>query len=151
MPAGTFAGYGAAFAACAFAFAAAIVGTEPKVIVWPEALAQPAKLMLALASDKRTHRVFCEQPRWCDGAHADFANIHPLLDDRAGWADAAALRAQRDAVATKGTWRAELSRAHVDAVIAKSDANIVALLSQTGWQRRSTDGVRVLLVPEGVR
>jgi hypothetical protein len=151
IPPGSLAAYGTAFAACAFAFIATIVGTEPKVLLWPEALAQPAKLMFALASDGRTHRVLCEQPRWCDGAHEVFPNVRALLDDRAGWSNARDLRTQQDAVATENRWRSELAQAHVDAVIAKSDANIVALLSENGWRRQSSDGVRVLLVPEGRR
>lgn len=150
-PGGSFIGYAAAFSACAFTFIATIVGTEPKVIVWPQAVEQPAKLMVALAADRRTHRVLCEQPRWCDGAHEVFPNVRALLDDRAGWADPRNLRAQKDAVATKGPWRLELAHAHVDAVIAKRDANLVALLTQTGWRPERSDGVRVLLVPRAAR
>jgi hypothetical protein len=146
MPRGSFTGYAAAFCACAFTFAATIVGTEPKVIVWPQATEQPAKLLVALASDHRKHLLLCEQPRWCDGTHEVFPHIRALLDDRAGWADAAVLRAQRDAVATHGAWRAELAQVQIDAVIATSDANIVALLSQTGWRAKRSDGPRVLLV-----
>jgi hypothetical protein len=66
-------------------------------------------------------------------------------------AQAAALQTQHDAVGTRGSWRSELARENVDAVIAKSDTNIVALLTQTGWERRDGDGVRVLLVPEHTR
>jgi hypothetical protein len=147
LPRGPFAGYAAAFCACAFAFIATIVGTEPKETMWPQAVEQPAKLLVALAADRRAHVLLCEQPRWCDGAREDFPRIRPLLDDRGGWADARTLSTQQDAVATHGDWRAELRGRHVDAVIAKSDANIVALLAQTGWQRKSSDGARVLLVP----
>lgn len=146
-PIAPFMGYAAAFAACAFTFIATIVSTEPKVILWPEAALQPAALMQTLAADRHAHRVLCEQPRWCDGAHAVFSNVRDLVDDRAGWADAASLLAQKDAVETKGAWRSQLARAGVDAVIAKSDANIVALLTQTGWRQERSDGMRVLLVP----
>lgn len=146
MPSGPLMGYATAFAACAFAFIATIVATEPKVIYWPQATQQPAKLLVALAGDRRKHRVLCEQPRWCDGAHDVFPNVGALVDDRAGWTGTAALRVQHDAVATHGAWRAELARAHVDAIIATDDANLVALLSQTGWRVRENDGARVLLV-----
>jgi hypothetical protein len=151
MPAGSFAGYSAAFAACAFAFIATIISTEPKVIVWPQTAAEPAKLLLSLAADHREHRVLCEQPRWCDGVGKVFHRVQPLLDDRAGLAGAPALRTQADAVTTHGSWRSELSTARVDAVIAKSDTNIVALLTQTGWRLRASDGTRVLLMPDGAR
>jgi hypothetical protein len=147
LPSGSFTGYAAAFAACAFAFIATIVATEPKAIYWPQPAEQPAKLLVALASDRRRHEVLCEQPRWCDGARDVFPNVRSLLDDRAGLADAQTLRAQGDAVATRGSWRSELAHAHVDAVIAKSDANIVSLLTQTGWREKASDGARVLLAP----
>jgi hypothetical protein len=150
-PGGSLIGYSAAFAACAFTFIATIVSTEPKVIWWPQPVTEPAKLMVALAADHRPHEVLCEQPRWCDGMRAVFPTIHPLLDDRAGLADAATLHAQEDAVDTKGWWRVELAREHVDAVVANHDANIVALLSQTGWHVERTEGGRVLLVPEGAQ
>lgn len=146
-PRGSFTGYAAAFAACAFAFIATIVGTEPKAIYWPQPLEQPAKLLVALASDRRKHNVLCQQPRWCDGTREVFPNVGALVDDRAGLAPASALRAQDDAVATRGAWRSELARARVDAIIAKSDANIVSLLTQTGWRAQADDGSRVLLVP----
>lgn len=150
-PGGSFIGYAAAFAACAFTFIATIIGTEPKAIWWPQPAEQPAKLLVALAWDRRPHHVLCEQPRWCDGAREVFPNVQALLDDRAGLADARTLRAQHDAVATHGAWRSELARAHVDAVIAKSDANIVALLTQTGWRRERSDGTRVLLLARKVK
>lgn len=147
-PAGPFAGYAASFCACAFAFIATIVSTEPKVIVWPQAPDQPAKLLVALADDRHVHRLLCERPRWCDGAHAVFPNVRALLDDRAGWANTPNLRAQRDAVSTHGPWRSELAAARVDAIIAENDANLVALLTQTGWQVKQRDGERVLLLAE---
>jgi hypothetical protein len=80
-----------------------------------------------------------------------FPNIRTLVDDRAGLADARTLRTQDDAVATRGAWRTELASSHVDAVIAKSDANIVSLLTQTGWHIKRSDGVRVLLLSGGVQ
>ena len=151
LPIGSFTGYAAAFSACAFTFIATIVGTEPKAIYWPQATEQPAKLLVALASDRRAHRVLCEQPRWCDGAREVFPNVTALLDDRAGLADTRALRAQHDAVATNGSWRAELVKANVDAIIAKSDANVVSLLTQTGWVEKADDGQRVLLMKAGMQ
>jgi hypothetical protein len=147
-PRGSFIGYSAAFSAAAFAFIATIVATEPKAIWWPQTSEQPAKLLVALAADHRPHRLLCEQPRWCDGTREIFPNVRALLDDRGGWADTATLRAQADAVSTHGHWRAELASAHIDAVIAKSDANLVALLTQTGWRTERSDGVRVLLLAE---
>jgi hypothetical protein len=42
-------------------------------------------------------------------------------------------------------------QAGVDAVIAKKDANIVALLTSTGWRTAMDDGVRVLLHRSAVR
>jgi len=150
-PSGSFIGYSAAFCACAFTFIATMVGTEPKAVFWPQATQQPAHLLVALAADSGEHRILCEQPRWCDGTLEIFQHIHPLLDDRAGWAAAAALRTQADAVSTHGSWRTELAREHVNAVIARSDANIVALLTQTGWRLESSDGARVLLVPGGAQ
>lgn len=147
MPTGSFTGYAAAFSACAFTFIATIIGTEPKDAMWPQAVEQPAKLLVALAADRREHVLLCEQPRWCDGTGEIFPQIHALVDDRAGWADAYNLHAQEDAVGTHGTWRNELANRHVDAVIAKSDANIVALLTQVGWRTQRSDGARVLLVP----
>ncbi len=150
-PAGSFIGYSAAFLACAFTFIATIVGTEPKVTLWPQAAEQPAKLLVALASDRRPHVVLCEQPRWCDGTRDVFPNVHALLDDRAGLAGVGTLRTQQDAVATRGAWRSELANARVDAVIAQSNANIVALLTETGWKLERSDGARVLLLPENPR
>lgn len=150
-PRGSLTGYSAAFAACAFTFIAAIISTEPKVIWWPQAVEQPAKLLVALAWDHRPHRLLCEQPRWCDGTRLIFPNVSTVLDDRAGLADRKALRTQDDAVATRGAWRTELAQSHVDAVIAKSDANIVSLLTQTGWRVKRTDGMRVLLLPGGAQ
>jgi hypothetical protein len=151
LPPGSFIGFSAAFAACAFAFIATIISTEPKVIVWPQTAAEPAKLLVSLAADHREHRVLCQQPRWCDGVGKVFHNLRPLLDDRAGLAAAPVLRTQRDAVTLHGTWRSELARAQVDAVIAKNDAMIVALLTETGWHVRASDGTRVLLMPESVQ
>lgn len=148
MPIGSFTGYAAAFSACAFAFIATIVATEPKAIFWPQPAEQPAKLLVALAADRRTHQVLCEQPRWCDGTRDVFPNVHAFVDDRAGVTSARALRTQDDAVATHGAWRSELETAHVDAIIAKSDANIVSLLTQTGWRESERDGTRVLLVQD---
>lgn len=150
-PKGSFVGYSAAFAACAFAFIATIIATEPKAIWWPQPPEQPAKLLVALASDRGDHRLLCEQPRWCDGAENVFSDVRPLLDDRAGLADAQVRRAQQDAVETHGDWRAELRVQRVDAVIAQSDSNIAALLLQTGWRAQLRDGQRVLLVSEGAQ
>ncbi|HEY9179713.1 MAG TPA: hypothetical protein VIO32_03275, partial [Candidatus Baltobacteraceae bacterium] len=147
MPRGSLIGYSAAFAACAFTFIAAMIGTEPKAVWWPQPAEQPAKLLVALAWDHRTHHLLCEQPRWCDGARLVFPNVDTLLDDRAGLATARILRTQDDAVATRGSWRSELAAAGVDAVIAKNDANIVSLLTQTGWRVKRSDGARVLLLP----
>lgn len=149
MPRGSFIGYGAAFAACAFTFIASIIATEPKAIWWPQSAEQPAKLLVALAWDRRPHHLLCEQPRWCDGTRLVFPNVSIVLDDRAGLADAKTLRTQDDAVATRGSWRAELASAGVNAIIAKSDANIVSLLTQTGWRVKRSDGARVLLLPGG--
>jgi|GEM_PF-2121784 len=146
LPHGPLTAYGAAFAACAFAFIATIISTEPKAVVWPQPPQQPAKLLVALAAHRGHHRVLCEQPRWCDGAAVVFHTIDPLVDDRAGLASSTALRAQSDAVATHGAWRSELAVARVDAIIAKSDANLVALLTQTGWRAVQSDGARVLLL-----
>ncbi|HKU68616.1 MAG TPA: hypothetical protein VJP85_12640 [Candidatus Baltobacteraceae bacterium] len=151
VPGGSFVGYAAAFCACAFTFIATIVGTEPKDTMWPQAGEQPAKLLVSLAADRRDHLLLCEQPRWCDGAREVFPHIRALVDDRAGWTDAHNLRAQHDAVQTHGAWRSEIAHRHVDAVIAMKDANIVALLSQTGWHVQRSDGVRVLLVHGSVR
>jgi len=151
MPSGSFFGYSAAFAACAFAFIATIISTEPKVPMWPQTASEPAKLFVSLAADHHAHRVLCEKPRWCDGVAAIFHGVQPLLDDRAGIANAGARRTQDDAVATQGKWRSELARERIDAVIAKSDTNIVALLTQTGWRLRASDGTRVLLTPEAAQ
>lgn len=148
-PSGSFIGYSAAFAACAFAFIATIIATEPKAIWWPQPAEQPAKLLVALAADHRDHRLLCEQPRWCDGAQNVFSNVRPLLDDRAGLASALTLRTQNDAVDTHAAWQAEMRDERVNAVIAQSDSNIAALLLQTGWHQALRDGRRILLVPGG--
>jgi len=151
FPRGSVRQYAISFAAAAFAFIAVLTVTEPKAIWWPQPQDQPARLLVTLAKDHRQHRVLCEQPRWCDGAQTVFPNVQALLDDRAGLAGAQARRTQDDAVATHGAWRSELAKSGVDAVIAKSDANIVSLLTSTGWRALQTDGSRVLLRPGDVR
>lgn len=133
------------FLACAVAFTAMVTATEPKVVIWPQAPGQPALLMKILARDERAHRVLCTRPRWCDGAHAVFARITPLVDDRGALATPVARRAQIDASNATGNWRNELRRAGVDAVIAQHDDSIVALLTSTGWRESASDGSRVLL------
>ncbi len=151
FPRGRIRQYAMSFAAAAFAFIAVLTVTEPKVIWWPQPDEQPATLLVALAQDHRSHTLLCEQPRWCDGTHSVFPNLEPLLDDRAGIAAPAARRAQRDAVATHGSWRSELAQSRVDAVIARDDTNIVALLESTGWHASKAQGNRVLLRPDGAR
>lgn len=145
FPRGSVRQYAIAFSSAAFAFMAVLTATEPKAIFWPQPAEQPASLLVALAKDRRPHKLLCEQPRWCDGAQFVFPNVQALLDDRAGLAAKQQLRTQEDAVATHGRWRSELSRAGVDAVIAKNDSNIVALLTSTGWRQTKIEGVRVLL------
>ncbi|HET6894923.1 MAG TPA: hypothetical protein VFH72_06015 [Candidatus Baltobacteraceae bacterium] len=151
VPGGSFIGYAAAFCACAFTFVATMIGTEPKAVFWPQAAEQPAHLLVVLAAERGEHRILCEQPRWCDGTREIFQHMRPLLDDRAGWAGATALRTQEDAVSTHGAWRSELAHEHVNAIIAKRDANIVSLLTQTGWRLEGRDGARVLIVPGGTQ
>lgn len=151
FPHGTLRRYAVAFSAAAFSFMAWFAVTETKAVHWPLPFEQPASLLHALAKDHRPHEVLCEQPRWCDGAEAAFPNLHPLLDDRAGSALPSQRRAQADAVATRGAWRSELAQTGVDAVIAKKDANIVALLTSTGWRATSADGARVLLHRGAIR
>ncbi len=151
FPKGTVRRYAIAFSAAAFAFIAVFAVTEPKAVYWPQPAEQPASLLVALAKDHRAHEVLCEQPRWCDGAQNIFPNVNALVDDRAGIAGRAQRRTQADAVATRGPWRHELAQAGVDAVIAKKDSNIVALLTATGWRQSKVEGSRVLLHRTGVR
>jgi hypothetical protein len=151
LPRGSVLQYASAFAAAAFTFIAVLTVTEPKAITWPQAAEQPAALLVALANDRRPHRLLCEQPRWCDGTDVVFPNIRPLLDDRAGIAPMPALHAQKDAVEAQGSWRRELREARVDAIIAQSDANIVALLTSTGWHAARTHAGQVLLRPVQLR
>lgn len=145
FPRGSIRQYAIAFSAVAFVFMAVMTVTEPKAIYWPQAQEEPASLLVSLAKDHRGHRLLCEQPRWCDGAESIFPNVRALLDDRAGMAPARLRRTQADAVATHGRWRSELAQAGVDAVIARNDSNIVALLTSTGWSETNTDGGRVLI------
>jgi hypothetical protein len=145
FPRGSFFGYSAAFVACAFAFIAATVSTEPKVIFWPQAQEEPGKLLSALAADRQQHILFCQQPRWCDGTQDAFPNIRPLLDDRGGLADERSLHTQRDTVKSSGSWRSELRSSHVDAVIANGDTSIASLLEETGWNVEGKEQSRVLL------
>jgi hypothetical protein len=135
------------FAACAIAFAAILAVTEPKVTIWPEAPGEPAVLLKKLGADSHAHRLLCTQPRWCDGVHLVFAQIHPFLDDRAGLASMRARRVQVDVVHASGAWRKELHRAGIDAIIAGNDEQVVALLASTGWRAEASDGTRVLLRP----
>lgn len=151
FPHGTVRRYAVAFSAAAFSFMAWFAATGPKTVSWPRPADQPASLLVALARDQRPHELLCEEPRWCDGAETSFPNVHPLIDDRAGVASPAQRRAQADTVATLGEWRRELKEAGVDAVIAKKDANIVALLTSTGWRETKIDGARVLLHRSVVR
>jgi hypothetical protein len=151
FPRGSVRQYALTFAAAAFAFIAVLTVTEPKAIWWPQPADEPSRLLVALARDHRTHRLLCEQPRWCDGAETVFPKIQALLDDRTGVASAQARRTEDDSVATRGSWRRELAESGVDAVIARSDANIVALLESTGWRAFKAEDNRVLLRPEGVR
>lgn len=137
--------YCVAVCAAAFCFMAWFAATQPKAAIWPRPAEQPSSLLLALAKDHRSHELLCVEPRWCDGAQTAFPNVHPLIDDRAGIAPRTLLRAQADAVATRGRWRRELAQAGVDAVIAKKDSNIVALLTSTGWRETKADKTRVLL------
>lgn len=145
FPSGSVRRYAVAFSAAAFSFMAWFTVTEPKAATWPRPAEQPVSLLHALSQDRGAHEVLCEQPRWCDGAETSFPNVHPLIDDRAGITPRVQRRAQADAVATRGGWRDELTEAGVDAVIAKKDANIVALLTSTGWRKTKADGARVLL------
>lgn len=151
FPHGTLQRYAVAFSAAALCFMAWFAATGTKTVHWPRPSEQPASLLLALAKDHRNHELLCQEPRWCDGAETTFPNLHPLLDDRAGSALPDRRRAQADAVATRGAWRSELAQSGVDAVIAKKDANIVALLTSTGWRAAKADGVRVLLHRSAIR
>jgi hypothetical protein len=145
LPRGSLFGYAAAFLACAFAFIAAIVVTQPKVFLWPQTAEQPVKLLSALAADRQQHVVLCQQPRWCDGVQDAFPNLHPLLDDRGGLAAERSLKVQRDAAKTSGSWRSELRVSHVDAVIANADTSVASLLEEAGWNVEGKAGPRVLL------
>ena len=151
FPRGSVRQYAISFIAAAFAFVAVLTATEPKAIWWPQPAEEPARLLVALARDHQPHRLLCEQPRWCDGAQTVFPNVRALLDDRAGLATPGARRTQDDAVATRGNWRKELKSTGVDAVIAKDDANIVALLTSTGWRTVKREDYRVLLRPGGAQ
>ncbi len=150
-PRGSVRQYAAAFTAAAFAFIAVNTATQSKITALPQAAEEPVSLLSALANDRRPHTVLCEQPRWCDDAGGRFADVQALMDDRAGITGTEQRRTQHDAVATRGDWRSELGRAGVDAVIAKEDANIVALLDSTGWRERANDGTRVLLLRGGAQ
>jgi hypothetical protein len=151
FPSGSVRRYAVAFCAAAFSFLAWFAATEPKAVSWPRPAEQPASLLHALAKDHRDHELLCEQPRWCDGAETSFPNLHPLIDDRAGITPRAQRSTQADAVATRGAWRRELTQAGVDAVIARKDANIVALLTSFGWRETKADGARVLLHRSAMR
>jgi hypothetical protein len=135
------------FAACALAFVATLAVTEPKVTIWPEAPGEPATLLKKLGADPHAHRLLCTEPRWCDGVHLVFTQIHPFLDDRAGLASNRARRVQTDVVHATGAWRSELRKAGIDAIIAGDDEQVVALLASTGWRADARDGTRVLLRP----
>jgi hypothetical protein len=135
------------FTACALAFLATLVVTEPKVTIWPNAPGEPATLLKRLAADPHPHHLLCTQPRWCDGVHLVFRQIHPYVDDRAGIAAPRARRVQVDVVHTTGAWRSELRRSGIDAIIAGNDDQVVALLASTGWRMDARDGTRVLLRP----
>ncbi len=133
------------FAACAVAFLAILTVTEPKVTIWPEAPGEPASLLKKLGADTHAHRLLCTRPRWCDGVQLVFAQIHPVVDDRAGIEPTRARRVQADVVNTTGAWRSELQRAGIDAIIAGDQEQVVALLASAGWRTDARDGTRVLL------
>jgi hypothetical protein len=151
LPRGSIRNYAVTYAAAALAFIAVIAASEPKALWWPQTDEQPASLLVALANDKHEHTLLCQQPRWCDGTQLVFPAIHPLVDDRGGIIPAPARRTEYDAVATHGAWRIELRRSGVDAVIARNDANLVALLVAGGWRVTKQQDDRVLLRPGGVR
>ncbi len=138
--------YAPAFLAAAFAFMSIMALTEPKVTVWPPALEQPGALLKRLAATGAPHRLLCTQPRWCDGAHAAFSRIATIADDRTGTESTGVLHEEHDVATASGTWRRDLTRAGIDAVIASRDDSIVALLRSSGWQVGGRDSDRVLLV-----
>jgi hypothetical protein len=150
-PSGSARQYFVTFCACAFAFIAIITATEPKVTIWPQAPGQPAALFSAVSKDRRAHKLLCEEPRWCDGAALAFPLVHPLLDDEAGIAAARSRRVQSDTIKARGNWRGELRADGIDAVIARREDGIVALLTASGWRERAGEDARVLLTPEDER
>jgi hypothetical protein len=150
-PAGSARQYFVTFCACAFAFIAIITSTEPKVTIWPQAPGEPAALLSKIGGDGHAHTLLCEEPRWCDGAALAFPRVRPLLDDRAGIAVSRNRRVQSDAIRARGNWQHELRIDGVDAVIARREDAIVALLTASGWRERSGEGARVLLTPENER
>lgn len=151
FPAGSVRQYAVTFCACAFAFIAVLTSTEPKVRIWPQSPEQPGALLAKVANDHHAHTLLCMRPRWCDGVNLIFSRVHPVLDDRAGLAPARERRVQADVSKTSGAWRAEMRAAGVDAVIAHTDDDIVALLTASGWRQVAEEGPQVLLRPESAQ
>lgn len=148
FPDGSVRQYFVTFCACAFAFIAVLTSTEPKVAIWPQSPEQPGALLAKIANDRQSHTLLCVRPRWCDGVSLVFSRVHPILDDRAGLASRRNRRIQADVAKTTGAWRSELRSAHVDAIIAHDDDDLVALLAASGWRQVAAEGSQILLRPE---
>lgn len=100
----------------------------------------------ALASDGKTHLIFCGRPTWCTYATASGgARVRAFVDDRTARYPAAILREQHDIARARPTWQHDLATAGITDVLAGRTTALATLLRGTaGWHLRETDGPIVL-------
>jgi hypothetical protein len=102
-------------------------------------------LAASLAADGRSHRVYCTNVDWCDGALASAPEVRVFMDGRIeAYPDATQTR-KREIGNLKDHWTKQLADDGVDAIVAAQDrafAGLIALMP--GWSATATSDGAVL-------
>jgi hypothetical protein len=97
-------------------------------------------LAASLASDGRSHRVFCYDVDWCDVAISGAPLVSVFADGRVAAYPSTVLSRQRDIVAMKNHWRSAIERYKVDTMILRNDRPLTTMISMApGWSVVASD------------
>jgi hypothetical protein len=102
-------------------------------------------LAASLASDGKTHRVYCTNVDWCDAALAGAPNVRVFMDGRVAAYPEATRARKRDIGNLKPQWHKQLADDGVDAIVAAEDRAFSGLVALSpGWHAVASDDGTVL-------
>lgn len=100
----------------------------------------PTAAVASLGGDEDAHRVFCENFAWCSVA-LQFPNLSVFVDGRLDPYPMNVWKAYLAAVTVQPSWRRQLDRYRVDAVVAARGSRLAAkLAADSAWREDFRDG-----------